>query len=326
MHLNEADNFGLSSSINEMRLFFLIGFLYLFASCQNENAVKKYHTQHVIVVIVDGARWSETWGDSNHTYIPVRANILAPQGVMLNHLYNNGDTYTCPGHTAISTGRYQHILNDGSQLPDEPGLFQYFLSQTNLPADKAWVISSKDKLYVLTNCIDPQWNNQFMPNYDCGINGPFTGYREDSITMQHILQVLDTDDPNLMLINFKEPDASAHTGNWQAYLNGIITTDDYTGELWNYIQTHENYKNKTTLIITNDHGRHLNSVSNGFIDHGDGCDGCRHIEMLAMGPDFKKNQIINSTYDQIDLASTMAELLQVNMPTSNGKVIWELFK
>ena len=39
------------------------------------------------------------------------------------------------------------------------------------------------------------------------------------------------------------------------------------------------YKDKTTLIVSNDHGRHIDSKG-GFQNHGDDCAGCRHIEFL----------------------------------------------
>lgn len=307
------------------RVIFFLLMICFCSACKKDVPVNQYHTKHVIVIVIDGPRWSETWGDQLHTNIPVRANELAPQGVLLTHIYNNGDTYTCPGHVALSTGRYQSITNDGTQMPDEPGVFQYFLQQTSLPSKQAWLITSKDKLFVLSNCVDPQWNNKFSPSFDCGIAGPFTGYREDSVTLKNALQILKTDSPALMFICFKEPDVSAHTGNWDNYIKGIQTTDQYVGVIWNYIQSSDLYKDKTTLIITNDHGRHLNNVSNGFISHGDTCEGCRHIEFLAMGPDFKKGITVDSLYDQTDVSATIAELLHTNMPTSHGKVISACF-
>ena len=39
-------------------------------SCEKENLRPKYLTENIIVVVIDGARFSETWGDSTHQYIP----------------------------------------------------------------------------------------------------------------------------------------------------------------------------------------------------------------------------------------------------------------
>ena len=50
---------------------------------------------------------------------------------------------------------------------------------------------------------------------------------------------------------------------------------------------------------------------------GDGCDGCRHIEFFAMGPDFKENYTTTTPYEQIDISLTIGELMGFAVPTSN---------
>jgi arylsulfatase A-like enzyme len=84
------------------------------------------------------------------------------------------------------------------------------------------------------------------------------------------------------------------------------------------------YRNKTTLFITNDHGRHLDGVKNGFVNHGDNCEGCRRIYLVAIGPDFKANTVVKHPYELIDISKTIAHMLNFSIPTSEGKVIKEL--
>jgi hypothetical protein len=103
-------------------------------------------------------------------------------------------------------------------------------------------------------------------------------------------------------------------------------TDAYIEQIWNFIQSDPVYQGKTTLFITNDHGRHLNGVSNGFVSHGDDCDGCRHISLLAVGPDFHKGIDILNPREQIDLPTTIAHLMGFKMETAEGQVMTELFK
>ena len=47
---------------------------------------------------------------------------------------------------------------------------------------------------------------------------------------------------------------------------------------------------------------------------------------FASGPDFKKNVIINTPYEQIDIAATISEILDFPLPNSNGQVMTELFE
>jgi phosphopentomutase len=91
------------------------------------------------------------------------------------------------------------------------------------------------------------------------------------------------------------------------------------------IQADPLYKDKTTLIITNDHGRHIDNVADGFVSHGDGCDGCRHIEFLAVGPDFKKGIGFDIPYEQTDISQTVAKLLNFKMDYGKGKLITDIF-
>ncbi len=80
------------------------------------------------------------------------------------------------------------------------------------------------------------------------------------------------------------------------------------------------------MIVANDHGRHTAGHLDGYVSHGDTCDGCRHIEMFAIGPDFKSNYISNVRYEQIDITSTIAALMKIKMPSANGKIISDIFK
>jgi hypothetical protein len=291
-----------------------------------DNIGNTYKTRNVIILVIDGPRYSETWGDSTHQYIPHMANDLAKEGVIYTNFQNDGFTYTNSGHTALTTGFRQEIANSGERVyPDHPSIFQYFLKSSGKPKTSAWIITTKDKLEILANTRDPDWENKYMPSTDCGVNGIGTGYREDKVTLQSVKKILTRDHPNLVLINFKEPDASGHANNWKGYIQGIKDTDGYVWEIWNLINSDSTYKDKTTLIVTNDHGRHLNGIKDGFINHGDACEGCRHINFFAAGPDFKKNLIIDMEHSQVDVPATVSRLLGFPMPVTEGKALNDLF-
>ncbi len=311
--------YGLSFS-----LLVLIVFLFSF-SCRKDAGVKTYKTQYVIIIVVDGARYTETWGFPGHQFIPNRSAMLN-RGAMCSSFYNDGYTFTNAGHTAMTTGFYQLIDNSGAEYPDKPSFFQFWLKRTKYASTDAWVISTKDKLEVLSDCKDADWKGQYRPNTDCGINGLGSGYREDSVTFNRVQHVLATYHPHLILVNFKQPDAAAHAADSLAYLQGIVDTDKYIKIIWDQIQNDNLYKDKTTLIVTNDHGRHTAGHLDGYISHSDYCDGCKHIEFLGIGPDFKENYICTKSYSQNDIANTVAELLGFRMPLSDGSVMHDIFK
>jgi hypothetical protein len=277
---------------------------------------------HVVVLVIDGPRWSETWGEPERRQIPHRAHDLAPQGMLWMHAQNAGPTYTNAGHTAMATGFYQEIDNSGRELPAHPGVFQYYLKASGAAATDAWVVASKDKLEVLADTTDPAWHGTFRPSTDCGRSGLGSGYRDDAETMRHVHDILTRHHPHLMLINLKEPDASGHTGDWEAYLRGIRSTDEYAAQLWEWLRADPVYAGHTAYFITNDHGRHLDGVYEGFQEHGCSCEGCRHIELLALG---LARGTSDRPRDQLDLAVTIAALVGVRLDGSGGHLLDEAF-
>ncbi|MFD3000559.1 sulfatase-like hydrolase/transferase [Pontibacter toksunensis] len=279
----------------------------------NYQAQKKpLRTKNVIIVVIDGPRYSETWAVTPGL-IPNMSARMKPKGGFLSNFYNDAYTYTNSGHAAITTGVNQPIDNNGDELPANPSIFQYFLKQSGKPATAAWIVSSKDKLHMLANTQRPDWQGTYQPSFDGGISGPGSGYRMDSLTLEAAKNVLNTHKPNLVLINFMEPDGFAHAGNSENYLRGISRNDRYVKQLWDFLNDDSYYKNKTTLIITNDHGRHLDGIDGGWMEHGDSCEGCQKISLLALGPDFRKGRVIENRYTLVDIAPTVARLLRFEM-------------
>src|SRR5690606_4502660 len=94
--------------------------------------------------------------------------------------------------------------------------------------------------------------------------------------------------PVLTLINLLDIDVWGHANNWEKYIKAIKELDGFALDLWQTVQSDPEMRNQTALYITNDHGRHLDGHKDGFKSHGDGCEGCRHISLLALGPDRKR--------------------------------------
>jgi hypothetical protein len=253
---------------------------------------------------------------------------MAQYGVVSTTFYNGGPTYTLAGHTAITTGVYQEINNSGQEYPKSPGVFQVWEKYIGNNAQYAWVVSSKDKLVILGDCSDATWTGKYRPTTNCGVEGHGlgSGLRPDSMTCKAALNILSQYHPRLSLISFMEPDIPAHGGVWDNYINGIRGSDEYIFRIWSFLQTDKYFKGTTTVFVTNDHGRHSNGIADGFVSHGDNCDGCRHIEFFASGPDFKKNRVISTRRELIDIPVTIAYLLGVQLPQSQGQVMTELFK
>lgn len=73
--------------------------------------------------------------------------------------------------------------------------------------------------------------------------------------------------PKVLYIAFDETDDYAHGGEYDQYLKSGFASDAMIADIWDHIQSTPGNKNKTTLIITCDHGRG-DKIKNEWKHHG----------------------------------------------------------
>jgi hypothetical protein len=276
---------------------------------------RAYETRHVVIVVVDGARYSETFGDTTLANVPRQGLDMAPQGCR-GVSWNAGVTSTVPGHAAILSGTYQALANDGSERPHLPLLFEYYRAATGAPRSQAWFFADKPKLDVMSNSDDPAYGDSLGASVD-------TSCPTDSAVVARAEAALLAGHPALVALNLAQTDIVAHSGNWTGYLAALHRADSLVCDLWLTIQSDTALAGRTTLFVTNDHGRH-DDAHGGFVNHGDGCDGCRRIQLLALGPDFRTGFASTVLSQPVDIAPTAGALLGFPTPWAVGRVMGEL--
>ena len=115
-------------------------------------------------------------------------------------------------------------------------------------------------------------------------------------------------------------DHGGHSGDWDEYIAAIESADAIVGELWDWLGNDPVYAGRTTMIVTNDHGRHTDD----FQGHGDGCAGCRAIQLLAIGPGIKVGHVSNVERTILDIAPTIGALLGMHTEYTSGEVMTEI--
>ena len=130
--------------------------------------------------------------------------------------------------------------------------------------EKANCDASKGKLNVLADSKNKTWQKETKPTSFCGPKGDVLRYGPDSETIKMVKDTVSSQHPpHLLLVNLLGVDTWGHGNNWNKYLENIRLTDRYALDLWNTIQSNPILKDKTTLFITNDHGRHLDGIKEG---------------------------------------------------------------
>lgn len=112
------------------------------------------------------------------------------------------------------------------------------------------------------------------------------GVRPDVITYIAAREYLKTYKPKVLYIAFDETDDFAHGGMYDQYLQSAHAEDKMIADLWQYIQSTPQYKDKTTLFITCDHGRG-DKVKEEWQHHGKKIEGADQIWFAVIGPDTK---------------------------------------
>ena len=149
----------------------------------------------------------------------------------------------------------------------------------------------------------------------------------DAFPFHTALGYLKRHQPRLMYLSLGETDEWAHAGKYDDYLRATRLADSYLSELWQTLQSIDQYRGKTSLIFLPDHGRGDAPVE--WKSHGQKIPDSKYIWMAFLGPDTpargERKQTGAVTQNQI--AATVAAFLGEDYPASvprAGKAITEV--
>jgi hypothetical protein len=296
--------------------------LFVLTMAGTADAQDRYKTENVIIAVMDGTAWRSTFGEPEHRFIPHLWTELRPQGTLYTHFYNNDVTITKAGHSTIATGTWQKTRNRGPRQT-MPTIFDYLADEQKITPEKVWVIFGKGKYAYEPTTTFPAYTGKFTPSSEIGVGEE--SLQADLDVFRKVVEVMHKDQPRIVFANFGATDHTAHSGHWDRHLKAIRNQDELLTKLWETIQADPHYRDKTALFLTNDHGYHLDGIWEGFAEHGDSCEGCRHIMLLVLGPDFKKGYTVEKTAYQTDIAPTVGELLGFQTPLAHGEVLTDCF-
>lgn len=147
------------------------------------------------------------------------------------------------------------------------------------------------------------------------------GDRYDKFTFQYAMEYLKRERPRVLFISFDETDEHGHGGRYDEYLKSAHEADRRIGELWAWLQSQPQYKGKTTLIVTTDHGR--GKTPRGWKRHGLLYKGSAQTWLAVLGPDTPASGEITDfmRIKQTQVAKTIGAFL--NFDYTNRKPVGE---
>ncbi|MEQ1691296.1 MAG: alkaline phosphatase family protein [Gemmatimonas sp.] len=129
----------------------------------------------------------------------------------------------------------------------------------------------------------------------------------DAFTHVATLDYITRRKPRVLFIGYGETDEWAHAGRYDLYLQSARQVDGYLAQLWQRAQADPLTRDKTTLIVTTDHGRGQGAK---WTDHGKDVTGAERMWIAVMGPDVPALGVRRDTPStQSQVAATIAAAL-----------------
>ena len=304
------------------------------AAARNTN----YRTRNVFVISIDGLRATEAFGAANpDQYIP-NMNRLRQSGSLYRNVYNLGATWPTPANYTIVDGCWE--LTAPSEYwyrrfrPTYPTMFEYYrFAHPEVRMDKVWTVPGLRFTEMVTCSSHALFGVEYAASGETISRPPFDPWRPDLKTWEVLQARMDQYHPSLVFANFGGLDLAADNFNEYEYRQAIPKVDRIIGQLWDKIQGDEQYRDQTTLLVTASYGRRddENGVTNpdpvfGDIPKGTGgiSEGCKHVFVLALGPDIRAGAEFTETRQLTDICPTVGELLGFDTPLAQGRVLSEM--
>ncbi len=289
--------------------------------------------------------WAPGPEERRKKIFPFLWGALAQQGQLYGNRHydnkvNNANPYwfSYPGYNEILSGYPDTAVNSNDKILNKNETVLEFINKQPAYRGKVAAFTSWD---VFDYIINEQRSGVFVSSGIDRLDTKYTsapalqvlndmqqqipqplgeGIRPDVVTYFMAKEYLKLYRPKILYIAFDETDDWAHGGRYGNYLEAARFTDKWIEDIWNTVQSMPQYRGKTTLLITTDHGRG-DKIKKQWRDHGSKVEDACQIWFAAMGPDTEPLGEIKTSgqlYQQ-QVAATVARLLGLNF-TSNHPV------
>ena len=111
---------------------------------------------------------------------------------------------------------------------------------------------------------------------------PWDSVRHDIYTFRFAMDHLQRERPRVLYLALGETDDWAHAGRYDRVLETYARSDEYLRELWAWLQSDPEYRGRTLLLMTTDHGR--GRTPKDWRDHGAKVDGAQNVWIAMASP------------------------------------------
>ncbi len=277
--------------------------------------------------------WSDDMDESRKRLLPFFWNTVAAKGQLygnrlLGNKVNVSNPYwfSYPGYSEIMCGFVDEAINTNEYKPNPNTTVLEFLNAQPLIKGKvaafgAWeafgrILNKERSGIPVVAAYDSCGGKNPTPNeqlINAMLRDAHKKWKEecfDVFTHYEAMEQLRTKKPKVLYVAYGETDEWAHLRQYRSYLDAAHQVDAWIKEIWDHIQTDPQYKNKTTLFITTDHGRG-NKQKDKWTSHGSSVEDADQIWFAVMGPNTTPSGEMKTVVQlyQKQFAQTIAKLM-----------------
>ena len=250
------------------------------------------------------------WADDAETrrrkLMPFFWSTIAMQGQLYGNRWlgnqvnvTNPYKFSYPGYSEILCGYVDTAINSNEYKPNPNTTVLEFFNQQPRYKGKVSAFSAWEAFNRIIN--EERSGIPVVAAYDaCGGKNPTANeklinamlrdshkeWKEecyDVYTHYAAMEELKVRKPKVLYISYGETDEWAHGTKYSYYLTAANQFDAWVKEIWDFVQSDPQYKNKTTLLITTDHGRG-DLVKEKWTSHGRAIEDADQIWCAILGP------------------------------------------
>jgi Type I phosphodiesterase / nucleotide pyrophosphatase len=259
------------------------------------------------------------------TTVATRGQVFGNRNLQSPARVTNGLAFSYPGYNEMLTGHPDPRINANEYGPNpNVSVFEWLNSLPDLHGEvrvfATWSIF-KDIFNVARSHLplqvgwDEPYHGKLTPRQQLlnELYATTTRFDEedvyDSFLQVPLMDVLATDRPRVVFVGYGETDNWAHQGRYDLVLESAHMFDQFVAQLWSTLQKLPAYRDRTTFIITTDHGR--GSGPSQWKEHGIEQPGSENIWIAVIGPDTPPLGERSHTAElhQAQIAATVAALL-----------------
>ena len=280
--------------------------------------------------------WRETPEERRKALMPFMWSTVVNSGVIYGNRalgsraeVRNSEWFSYPGYNEILTGAVDHEITSNAKIPNRNTTVLEWINQQPGFEGRVAAFGSWDVFPYIINearsgvpvnagfeAADPPQTEReaWLNTLQAQTPSPWSSVRLDVFTHHYALEHLTHSSPRLLYIAYGETDDFAHEAEYHHYLESARRADQFIADLWRFVQSDARYRDRTTFVITTDHGRGSGAQ---WTDHETGVDGADQIWIAMLGAGISAlGEMSNAPpLKQDQLAATVAALLGLDYVT-----------